>query len=125
MSNATSKFALFRYAEHQNKREFVMPNSSKTNWTKVQHEASNDAPVLWDRESDVYNPNDEEAVDAFWETAVITSPTRRGKNRQPTKEQIAIRFSAEVLQAFRASGKGWQTRMDEALKDWLKTHSSV
>jgi len=32
-------------------------------------------------------------------------------------EQIAIRFSPEVLAAFRASGKGWQTRMDEALKE--------
>jgi uncharacterized protein (DUF4415 family) len=42
-----------------------------------------------------------------------------GKSRQPTKEQIAIRFSPEVLAASRASGKGWQTRMDEALKEWL------
>jgi uncharacterized protein (DUF4415 family) len=114
-----------RRASKQERIRFVMPNSSKTNWSKVQHEASNDAPVLWDTESDVYNPNDEDAVNAFWETALITSPARRGKNRQPIKEQIAIRFSADVLQAFRASGKGWQTRMDEALKDWLKTHSPV
>jgi uncharacterized protein (DUF4415 family) len=102
-----------------------MPNSSKTNWTKVQHEASIGKPVLWDPESDVYDPNDVEAVDAFWAAAEITQPARRGKNRQPTKEQIAIRLSVEVLQAFRASGKGWQSRMDDALKDWLKTHSPV
>ncbi|MGD0962053.1 MAG: BrnA antitoxin family protein [Methylomonas sp.] len=25
--------------------------------------------------------------------------------------------------AFKATGKGWQTRMNSALKDWLKTHS--
>ncbi|MCK0506597.1 BrnA antitoxin family protein [Aromatoleum anaerobium] len=40
-----------------------------------------------------------------------------------TKERITIRLSPEVVQAFRASGEGWQTRLDAALKDWLKTHS--
>jgi uncharacterized protein (DUF4415 family) len=28
-----------------------------------------------------------------------------------------------VLESFRVTGDGWQTRMDAALKDWLKTHS--
>ena len=41
------------------------------------------------------------------------------------KGQVAIRFDREVLNAFRAAGPGWQTRMNEALKDWLRTHSSV
>lgn len=39
-----------------------------------------------------------------------------------TKESVTIRLSPEVVQSFRASGAGWQTRMDAALKDWLKTH---
>jgi len=49
----------------------------------------------------------------------------RGPNRRPTKEQVAVRYSPDVLAAFRATGRGWQTRMDEALRDWLKTHSSA
>ncbi|MCK6413154.1 MAG: BrnA antitoxin family protein [Azonexus sp.] len=40
-----------------------------------------------------------------------------------TKERITIRLSKEVVEQFRASGEGWQTRVDAALKDWLKTHS--
>lgn len=40
-----------------------------------------------------------------------------------TKERITIRLSPEVVERFRASGDGWQTRVDAALKDWLKTHS--
>jgi uncharacterized protein (DUF4415 family) len=40
-----------------------------------------------------------------------------------TKERITIRLSKEVVESFRASGAGWQTRIDAALKDWLKTHS--
>jgi uncharacterized protein (DUF4415 family) len=39
-----------------------------------------------------------------------------------TKERITIRLSREVVEQFRASGDGWQTRVDLALKDWLKTH---
>lgn len=40
-----------------------------------------------------------------------------------TKERITIRLSPDVVEQFRASGAGWQTRLDAALKDWLKTHS--
>lgn len=39
------------------------------------------------------------------------------------KEQVSVRFDQDVLAAFRAAGPGWQTRMNAALKDWLKTHS--
>jgi uncharacterized protein (DUF4415 family) len=46
----------------------------------------------------------------------------RGPNKNPTKEQVAIRFDPEVLVAFRAGGPGWQTRMNAALKEWLANH---
>ena len=42
-----------------------------------------------------------------------------------TKERITIRLSPDVLGAFRSTGQGWQTRVDAALRDWLKTHSVV
>jgi len=35
-------------------------------------------------------------------------------------EQVTNRFGKEVLEAFRATGRGWQTRMNDALKAWLK-----
>ena len=48
----------------------------------------------------------------------------RGRPKaQVTKERITIRLSPEVVQSFRATGDGWQTRVDAALNDWLKTHS--
>lgn len=42
-----------------------------------------------------------------------------------TKERITIRLSPDVVHTFRAAGPGWQTRMDAALRDWLKTHSAT
>jgi uncharacterized protein (DUF4415 family) len=49
----------------------------------------------------------------------------RGPQKAPTKERITIRLSPDVVQAFRNTGEGWQTRVDIALRDWLKTHSPV
>ncbi|MGB9646294.1 MAG: BrnA antitoxin family protein [Stellaceae bacterium] len=43
--------------------------------------------------------------------------------KTPTKERITIRLSRDVIERFRATGEGWQTRLDAALRDWLQTHS--
>ena len=47
----------------------------------------------------------------------------RGPQKAPTKERVTIRLSREVVERFRESGSGWQTRVDTALRDWLKKHS--
>jgi uncharacterized protein (DUF4415 family) len=39
-----------------------------------------------------------------------------------TKEKITIRLSSEVTDYFRATGKGWQTRIDEVLLEYVATH---
>jgi len=39
-----------------------------------------------------------------------------------TKQPVSIRLSSEVVDYFRASGKGWQTRIDEILKDFVASH---
>ena len=54
--------------------------------------------------------------------ALLTKLNVRGPQREPTKERITIRLSPEVVQRFRDTGDGWQTRVDTALKDWLKSH---
>ena len=46
----------------------------------------------------------------------------RGAQRSPTKERVTIRLSKNVVESFRATGEGWQTRVDAALQDWLKKH---
>lgn len=46
----------------------------------------------------------------------------RGPQKAPTKQATTIRLSPDVMAAFKATGTGWQTRIDNALKDWLRTH---
>ncbi|MBC7609834.1 MAG: BrnA antitoxin family protein [Polaromonas sp.] len=48
-----------------------------------------------------------------------------GSVKAAPKVSTTIRLSAEVSAAFRATGNGWQTRIDAALKDWLRTHSPI
>jgi uncharacterized protein (DUF4415 family) len=49
---------------------------------------------------------------------------RRGRPRLDTpKEHVTLRLSQEVTHSFRETGEGWQTRINAALTDWLKTHS--
>ena len=43
----------------------------------------------------------------------------RGPNKAPTKERISIRLSSDTVQYFRATGDGWQTRIDDALREWM------
>ncbi len=39
------------------------------------------------------------------------------------KSSTTVRFDKDILDTFKATGKGWQTRMNNALREWLKTHS--
>ena len=50
---------------------------------------------------------------------------QRGQQKQPTKVPVTLRYSPEVVKYFKTTGKGWQIRMDEALKEWIKNHPHV
>lgn len=48
----------------------------------------------------------------------------RGPQVAPTKQLVSVRYSPEVLQYFKATGAGWQTRMNEALLEWVHKQPS-
>ena len=61
-------------------------------------------------------------TDAEWEKAAPLA--RRGRPLgSGTKAQVTLRLDVEVLEKFKASGAGWQTRINEALKSWVQTHA--
>lgn len=70
--------------------------------------------IAHDAESDLYDPNDPVAVDAFWQTATV----KRGRGRPALavkRPTLNMRVDSEVLDAFKATGPGWQTRINEVL----------
>jgi uncharacterized protein (DUF4415 family) len=52
-------------------------------------------------------------------------PGQRGPQVAPTKTLVSIRYSPEVIQFFKSGGSGWQTRMDDALKQWVAKHDKA
>jgi uncharacterized protein (DUF4415 family) len=47
---------------------------------------------------------------------------RRGRPKSPApKRHINIRLSPRVLDYFKATGPGWQSRIDAALAEWIET----
>ncbi len=47
---------------------------------------------------------------------------RPGRPLGSGKELVSLRLDLEVLESFRATGAGWQTRINDVLKDWAKHH---
>ena len=49
----------------------------------------------------------------------------RGRPKLVNKKQlVSIRYSPEVIAYFKASGAGWQARMNAALKEYIEAHST-
>jgi uncharacterized protein (DUF4415 family) len=71
-----------------------------------------------------YDPNDPAAVEGFWKNAAVRRPGQRGQGRKAKKVLLSVRYSPEVVEFFKSSGEGWQTRMDEALQEWMASHRS-
>jgi uncharacterized protein (DUF4415 family) len=90
---------------------------SKTDMTQVRV----GAPYVWDGQNEDDRPLTPEEMQA----GIAAYRKRRGRPIGSEKESTTIRFDQDVLAAFRAAGPGWQTRMNAALRDWLKNHSPV
>lgn len=85
-----------------------------TDWERVQSEAAQDAPIAFDPQTEPYDPNDPAAVAAFWSRAMV----KRGRPTLAVKRPtLNMRVDAEVLEAFKATGPGWQTRINALLRD--------
>ena len=57
--------------------------------------------------------------------AKLASRKTRGPQTKPTKVSTTIRLSSDVIESFKATGDGWQTKIDLALKQWLQEHTLV
>lgn len=72
-----------------------------------------------------YDPNDAASVAAFWAKGKVRLPGQRGPQKQPTKVAVTVRYSPEVVEYFKATGEGWQTRMNDALREYIKQHRTA
>jgi uncharacterized protein (DUF4415 family) len=68
------------------------------------------------------DPDSVPFTDAEWEQ--VKPLVRRGRPLgSGSKTQVTLRLDVEVIQKFKASGDGWQTRINDALKSWVQSHA--
>jgi len=77
------------------------------------------SPATWK------DPDDApELTEAFFKSADVYEGTKLKTRGRPKsiapKEPVKLRLDADVLAALRASGEGWQTRINDALRASLK-----
>ena len=61
-----------------------------------------------------------------WPDKFAKAPVRRGRPAKTRpKVSTTIRLSPEVIDHCRAGGRGWSTRIDHALCDWIKEHDAA
>jgi uncharacterized protein (DUF4415 family) len=94
-----------------------------TNWERVR--------AITDDEADqmaLDDPDNPFKTDEDWEKMTVHHPglmhrpATRGPQKAPLKKQLAIRLSPDVIERFKATGKGWQARIDDALRKYLEEH---
>ena len=53
-------------------------------------------------------------------------PSRvRGPQLAPTKKQLTLRLNREVVDYFKIWGRGWQTKINDVLLDYINSHNDT
>ena len=98
---------------------------SKSDWNRVLAHRESD-PIPFDPQDGPYDPNDPEATRDWFAHAdlirqgKVVRRGRRGPQKAPTKKLVSLRLSPEVIDHFKATGPGWQTRIDSTLLESIK-----
>jgi uncharacterized protein (DUF4415 family) len=108
-----------------NKTEREANLASETDWERVLKYQEGDA-IPFEPEDGPYDPNDAQAARAWLAKADLISGGRvvrrgkRGPQKAPTKKLVSLRLAPEVIEHFKASGPGWQTRIERTLLESIK-----
>ena len=88
-----------------------MPNAKKKGYSAKDLREVSDNPV-WTRKDFAKARPFSEAL------PVLAASIRKGRgpNKAPTKKLVSLRLSGQVLEAYKAKGPGWQSRIDEDLR---------
>jgi uncharacterized protein (DUF4415 family) len=78
-------------------------------------------PALVDDENPEWTAADFARAKRVWEIPELAhlskrKPGDRGPQKTPTKQQVTLRLDRDVLQRFRATGTGWQSRINDVLR---------
>lgn len=91
----------------------------------IQHKPDNIEQEDWDEVASPVLSDDMLARMQPVRTTHPDMPARvRGSQKAPVKVPVAIRLSPEIVTFFRSQGKGWQTRINDVLSEYVESHES-
>ena len=91
-------------------RRKIARGESKTDWKRVDAMSQAEVERLADR--------DEGPLSAGWESTVMVG-------LPPAKQDIHIRLDGDILDWFKARGRGYQTRINAVLRAFVQTRQRV
>lgn len=93
---------------------------------------SDQRPVLFDDDNPEWTKADfaqAKPISEFpeLEAAFASAKAKRGRPRGESKEQVTLRIDKDVLERFRASGPGWQSRINATLngRTYFEVHTPL
>lgn len=91
------------------KRASTSRKSSRTDVKRLK--SMKDSEIVIDRDAPAWTPE-------MFARAVV----RKGLKPVPRKSLLSLRIDADVLEWFRAQGRGYQSRMNALLRAYMKAH---
>ena len=85
-----------------------------------------DNPTWGEAEFARARPAEEVLPELFGKEAAakMLKPRGRPKSANP-KTPLKLRIDPDVVEAYKAQGEGWQTRMNDALRDYARSHGML
>ena len=77
---------------------------------------ADDAPELTKELAKKLRPGSEMLPPDLYKALTNRKPGQRGKQKKPTKKVTSIRLDPEVIDYFKSTGDGWQSRINNFLK---------
>ena len=81
---------------------------------------------VFDLPSDKEDEKIQAGIEADQDTYEVTDFSKLRKIGRPvsdnTKDRVNIRLDKEITAYFKATGKGWQTRMNDVLAEYVASH---
>lgn len=95
-------------------------NISQQDWEDVS------IPELTDEDFTRMRPAHDVLPALIGEKAAAELVKQRGRpKKEHPKKAVSLRLDEEVIDYFKSTGRGWQSRMGDALKEWMKEHKAA
>lgn len=110
------------------KRKFHVPTAAEDAALTTAAESDGDNLPLTDEQLKNMRPARDVLPAMVGERAADALLKRRGRPATPAEQhkvRTTIRLDPDLIDAFKGTGDGWQSRMNDALREWATSHGMV